>query len=313
MYRQCWRLKKHLLTPNVLAKIRSAAFALLLFGTAVRAIFFVLRLEEGKPLGVIFTAIVAALVVLACSVEFLTRRSGARPELRDVYEIRKALRRLDLFRGDARGASSLAELKRLFDDVVGDTLTLACKALRQSSSVRISVMLPSEEPSGEALCIDHIFPASPPNAPPLVRKSFPLPKKGSVSAPAGDIGAAGYAYLGGDYAVYVPWTRNRFGYWVVPVVNGDLAYNEIGAIWVPDTPPELLKSLLAVPIVVDERDTLQPWGVINYGSLKRDAFGGADTYVCIVFASILAQAFSITTSASHRFGAPSPGHSASSP
>lgn len=303
MYRRFWHLKKRALTPSVLANVRAATFAILLLGTAVRAVFLALPPSTGLVVTIVFIAIVAGVVVLASAIEFVTRRSGARPELRDVYEIRQAVHRLDRFRDDARAARTRDDMKRLFGDFVQETLALACKALRHSRHIRISVMLPSDDSTEDCLRIRYVYPSAPISSV-GAHESLPLHSDKDHPLPGSDIGAAGFAFRGVLFSVYVPWTKNRLGYWTLPVTNGELEYEEIGAIWVPDPPPERLKSLLAVPIVVEGRgDTLYPWGVVNYGSTRRDALGGADIYVCLVFANVLAQAFSITASASGRLEA----------
>jgi len=297
MYQFLWRGKKRVIIPSVLSAIRKWSFALLLLGTAVRAVLLAFVPDSGNLATLVFLAAVAFLVVLASCVEHITRRAGERPELRDVLDIRDGLQGLDRFREAARAARSRDELMRLFDAFVVETLSLACKAVRHSKHVRISVMIPSEAEEDDCLRIEHVHPSAPDDS---VGRDLVLPLRSTqqrVTALDG-IGAAGFAYRGGSFSVYVPRTKDRQAYYVIPDTNGELSYDHIGPIWVPDTPRERLKSHLACPIFIDGEDELLPWGVINYGSKRRDAFGGADYYVCAVFASLLAQAFSIANAMS---------------
>ena len=297
MYQFLWRTKKKILTPSILSAIRKWAFALLLLGTAIRAVLLVLAPGSSNLATLAFLAAVAFLVAVASCVEYVTRRAGARPELRDVLDIREGLQGLDRFREAARAARNRDELMRLFEAFVAGTLSLACKAVRHSKYVRISVMIPSEAEDEDCLHIQYVHPSAPDDT---IGRDLVLPLHSSqqrVVALDG-IGAAGFAYRGGSFSVYVPWTRDRFAYYVIPDTNGELSYDYIGPIWVPDAPRERLKSLLACPIFVDGVDEILPWGVVNFGSKRRDAFGGADYYVCAVFASLLAQAFSIASSMS---------------
>jgi|GEM_PF-6309791 len=297
MYKTYWRAKTTILNPIIVGIVRSAAFALLLLSIAVRALLHAISPAESSLTFLVFITIFASLTVVACLIEFLTRSSGYRPELTDVYEIRKAILRLDKFRSDARACDSEATLTIYFDDFIDDLLALACKATRHPNKAQLVLMLPTED--DDELEVVHVHPAAPEG---VVNIGLRLPLKPDVEKPGPEhgLGAAGFAYRA-LFSVYVPNTTSRVAYWVHSDTGGGVNFTEIGPIWVPED-PETSRSMIAVPIFVAGRDDCSyPWGVVNFGSPRRDAFGSSDFYVAAVFASLIAQAFSITTAKSAAF------------
>lgn len=297
MQRWYWRAKHVLSSPNVIGAVRTAAFSLLLFSVAIRAALHITSTQQASESIVWFIVVFAGLTLLACAIEFVTRRSGYRPELIDVYEIWQGFLRLDKLRDDARNCESEETLQSFFDDFTNDILSLACKATRHPDKARLILMLPSEDE--DYLEVFHVHPKAPKGA---VNLDLRLPLRYEVDEPGPEhgLGAAGFAFRS-LFSVYVPYTRDRSAYWVHSDNEGGITFSEIGPIWVPES-PETSKSMIAVPIYVAGRDDKSyPWGVVNFGSPRKDDFGSSDFYVAAAFASILAQAFEITATRSKDF------------
>lgn len=298
MYRWYWRVKKKLFTPRVIGIVRNSAYALLLFSIAVRAALYKSSTQSPSESIGWFIAVFTGVTLLACAIEFFTRRSGYRPELRDVFEICQGILRLDKFRDDARNCISAETLQSFFDDFVDDILALACTATRHPDKARLILMLPEED--DEYLEVYHVHPKAPKGA---VNLDLQLPLRYEVDEPGPEhgLGAAGFAFRA-LFSVYVPNTHSRRAYWVHSDNEGGITFSEIGPVWVPEM-PETSKSMIAVPIYVAGRDDKSyPWGVVNFGSPRYDDFGSSDFYVAAAFASILAQAFEITATKSRGLG-----------
>jgi len=231
------------------------------------------------------------LIAVARLLLFLTLRSGSRPVLEDVHEVRKILRNLDIFRVKARGAKK-GDLGDLSFEFVRGIMKAACNAICHGQDIRASLMIEQQN----RLILADVWPPVP-GADWSFSPSLPTkPDRKRKLTPKDQVGVAGFAFLG-LFGVYVPNVLARKGYWVSWAQSGRIEFSEIGSIWLESDAASRYQALLSAPVFIQKpEDEFNPWGVLNIECETRDPFGDADFHLACVFARVLAQAFEITRS-----------------
>ena len=284
--KDAWVVRQSLLKPRVVSLFRSAAYSLLLLGIAVQA-----GLEASRSSISYVRYIIAGfafLTLIACVLDFITKNRGVRPELHDLHALRVAQGELDSLRDDAKKIKAEPALQARLDAFVKNVLREACRAVCNKANVQAVLMMPRKRRE-KVLRIVHVYPRTA-----VVDPDFQLPLKLRVErlSPEDGVGAAGFAFRG-LCCVYVPNTQKLRGYWIRMLADGRIKYDPIGLIWVKEE-KERCRSLVAVPIYVDARDEVYPFGVLNLESNYGNAFRTADFYLAHLFANVLAQGFSVT-------------------
>jgi len=282
LYSCWWECKRYGWISHLNGVVRFLVAVILPLGIAAE---LALRLVENPAAAAVQWAAITILAAIAFFhlVSFVMRRGHHRPEVRDVYGVRRLNLILQSLLQDVSSITSVQTLESKTRDLLTEVVKIACEALCDKENLRGTIMLFARERS--ALIIKGLWPDSSD-----LDTSFCIPISGPESGqrtPEGRRGMAGFSFVN-DQMTYLPNRHFRTAWYIDCNMSGEIEAVRLGDVW-QESQSRRFCCVLSAPIYIPHSGGRLPFGVLNLESKKWDAFSDADFHLM----GIVADAFGI--------------------
>jgi hypothetical protein len=207
--------------------------------------------------------------LLACIAQLRRRR----PEVSDVFGIRKLSLALERFRADLGALREREAVLRRGRDFINETVTTTCAALCNERDLRGTLMLYSSE--REALEVEGVWPPSSD-----VDDKFVIHlrnKDGHLCLEDDNKGMAGHVFVD-ERIGYLPNRHFRVAWHIDYTMTGSIEPVRLGDVW-KDSRSRRFACVLSSPVFMRVDGKNQGLGVLNLESKQWDIFSDADFHL----------------------------------